>query len=278
MSDPNVDLGQAAARYAAAGIPVFPIVPGQKRPLTEHGLYDASTDAAQVRHWWTLWPEANVAMPTGTTTWDVLDIDTKHDQPGLESLQSLRKAGLGLGWSRVVATPTGGLHLYFAGTDQRNSTIAGAGVDFRSTGGYVLLPPSRLILDGSLRTYRLLRTTTSRQSLDWSAVRQHLTPPVSDNPPRRPMDADPEQRMTPLVRHVEHAQEGNRNHALYWAAHRAIDNGAADLTPLVDAAVRAGLARTEAEGTVNSALTRRARHHPPSRSATSATGRGITRG
>lgn len=277
MSEPNVDLGRVAAQYAAAGIPVFPIVPGEKRPLTEHGLYDASTDVAKVRRWWTDWPEANIAMPTGTSTWDVLDIDTKHGQPGLESLRSLREARLAHGWSRVVATPTGGLHLYFAGSDQRNSTITGAGVDFRSTGGYVLLPRSRRILDGHVRTYRLLRTTTSRKPLDWSAARNHLTPPVANDQTRRPLKVDPEQRMTPLVHHVERTQEGNRNHALYWAAHRAIDNGATDLTPLVEAAVRAGLTRREAECTVNSALTRRARNGPPPRAATSGVERGVAR-
>ncbi|MBD4580751.1 DNA primase, partial [Xanthomonas citri pv. citri] len=34
----------AARELAAAGVPVFPCVPGGKRPLTEHGFHDATTD------------------------------------------------------------------------------------------------------------------------------------------------------------------------------------------------------------------------------------------
>lgn len=34
----------AATVLASAGIPVFPCVPHQKNPLTEHGFHDASTE------------------------------------------------------------------------------------------------------------------------------------------------------------------------------------------------------------------------------------------
>lgn len=257
MTRRAVDLGKAAAAFAATGIPVFPIVPGQKRPLTEHGLHDATTDLDQVRRWWTRTPTANIGMPTGTFTWDVLDIDTKHDQPGLDSLRTLATAGLVEGWSRIVATPTGGLHLYFAGTDQRNSTIPGVGVDFRSSGGYVLLPPSTVTVDGQAQTYRVLRTSRQAEPVDWPAIRERLKPTPPSTHPSPTHLVDPDQHMVALTRHVERAAEGNRNHALYWAAHRAIDNGSSDLAPLVDAAMRAGLGRREAERTVTSARRRR---------------------
>jgi hypothetical protein len=58
-----------------------------------------------------------------------------------------------------------------------------------------------------------------------------------------------------LVRVVAHAAEGNRNHALHWAACRAHERGSdpALLTTLVDAAIHAGLSEAEARRTVQSA-------------------------
>jgi len=35
----------------AAGVPVFPCVPLQKNPLTDHGFHDASTDTSVVTEW-----------------------------------------------------------------------------------------------------------------------------------------------------------------------------------------------------------------------------------
>jgi hypothetical protein len=50
--------------------------------------------------------------------------------------------------------------------------------------------------------------------------------------------------------------EGNRNHALFWAACRAVEGGAdpAVFVDLVQAAVSVGLAEVEAQRTVQSAM------------------------
>ena len=52
-------------------------------------------------------------------------------------------AGLLEGAYGYVRTPSGGLHIYFTGTTQRNGHLAAHHVDFRSAGGYVLAPPPR---------------------------------------------------------------------------------------------------------------------------------------
>jgi len=36
----GMPLSEAAARFAAAGVPVFPCLPGEKRPLVLRGFHD----------------------------------------------------------------------------------------------------------------------------------------------------------------------------------------------------------------------------------------------
>ena len=83
-----------ALAYARQGLPVFPIwtvLPTAsgyicacgkagcenkgKHPLgsiVKNGLSDASTDPEKVKHWWTLKPDANIGLVTGTVV--VLDV------------------------------------------------------------------------------------------------------------------------------------------------------------------------------------------------------------
>lgn len=55
----------AALMYAAAGLEVFPCVPGGKQPLTTRGYRDATTGARRIRGWWAWQPEANIGIATG---------------------------------------------------------------------------------------------------------------------------------------------------------------------------------------------------------------------
>lgn len=57
----GLSLADAAQHYAGLGVPVFPCVPGEKRPLVAHGFKDATADTAQVGAWWRRWPEANMS-------------------------------------------------------------------------------------------------------------------------------------------------------------------------------------------------------------------------
>jgi len=123
-------------------------------------VLDATTDPATIELWWTRQPAAGIGMACGVTyerrpttrgrklqlaervAPDVLDIDVKKDAPGALSRERLRQAGYLTGCWAQVRTPSGGEHLYFDGTDQGNGSIRGAGVDFRSAGGYVVMPPT----------------------------------------------------------------------------------------------------------------------------------------
>jgi putative DNA primase/helicase len=141
----------AALAYGRRGWPVFPCQwqgKGRKRPLTPHGLHDATTDAAVIIAWWSRWPDALIGMPTGrASVCVVLDIDVKRDDAnGFDSLEDLGHSVLPQ--TPMAHTATGGLHLHFAvpdGIDIRNTEGAkgrgiGLGLDWRGEGGYVIIP------------------------------------------------------------------------------------------------------------------------------------------
>lgn len=253
---PAPTLRDRALAYAAAGIAVFPCVPGGKTPLTANGFHDATTDADRIRRWWSMRPSANIATPTGTPGFDVLDVDVRPDGNGWHAFHRAQAAGLVDGWVRAVLTPSGGLHLHYPGTDQRNGSLRGLHVDFRATGGYVLLPPSFGQTKDYSRDYQLIATRPGPgRPLDWSPVVDLLTPVgarggVGQGIVRQREGGDP----TPaLAAHVARQPEGNRDNALFWAACRAAEAGVQDFEPLVSAAVSAGLSVREAARTVLSA-------------------------
>ncbi|MBC8443579.1 MAG: bifunctional DNA primase/polymerase [Deltaproteobacteria bacterium] len=132
-------LHEAALRYAEEGYPVFPCVPGGKKPLTAHGFQDATTDPAQINAWWTAHPEANIGMPTAGLI--VIDIDGA-DNPWPVDSNKRRD----LGECPVSFTPRGGQHSIFRlpeGKSWRNTAGKLAPkVDTRADGGYIVLPPS----------------------------------------------------------------------------------------------------------------------------------------
>ena len=258
------DMLTRALAYATAGTPVFPCVVGGKAPLTTHGFHDATTDVATIRTWWSANPDANIATPTGAPGFDVLDIDVRPDGTGWAALNHAKAAGLTQGWIRAVATPSGGLHLHYPGTDQRSGSIRGAHLDFRGAGGYVLLPPSL----GQTKTYSNRYDVIATQEppgrpLDWAALTHLLTPSPAHRPDRAPSRAAHGADPTPwLAAHVAKQPEGNRDNALFWAACRAAEAGVTDYEPLVAAAVSAGLPEKQAVRTVISARDTVARGAP----------------
>jgi hypothetical protein len=139
----------AALNYAACGLPVFPCIASglhRKDPLTRHGFKDASRDRDVITTWWRRWPKALIGMPTGSASGrNVLDIDVKDPQQnGFDTLA--RIGWLNLPPTSIVRTASGGAHLHFDALHGiRNTTGAigrgiGPGLDWRGTGGYVILP------------------------------------------------------------------------------------------------------------------------------------------
>ena len=251
----DATLRQALA-YARRGWPVLPCLPGQKTPATRHGFRDATTDQQQITDWFGRRPGWNLAIATGAPGPDVLDVD-QHGPAGngYAAFTRLRRAGLVNGAAACVRTPAGGLHAYFTGTGQHNGRLPSHHLDFRSPGGYVLAPPSKI----GGQPYQLVKTLGGRGGLDWDAVTRLLNPSISRTAPATATSSG-RLDLTDLARWVASQPEGNRNAGLFWAANRALDaDPAADLSPLAVAARQAGLGDKEITRTLDSARNEPAR-------------------
>lgn len=135
---------EAALQYARLGYGVFPCAPRQKKPLTEHGCKDATTDEATIRQWWQRWPNANIGIAcNGVFVVDVDPVDGgENSWLDTELGSSLRFAG-----GPVAVTPRGGRHFWFRAPDgvmlKPGTSQIAPKVDHRTTGGsYVVVAPS----------------------------------------------------------------------------------------------------------------------------------------
>ena len=150
------------------GWSVFPLAPGTKIPLfpsahpegdplrgtckgecgrVGHGVYDATKDPEKIRSWWTANPNANIGVATGAPSgFDVLDIDGEEGEASLAKLEAIHGK---IPLTMTVRTPNG-RHIYFKHTPGLvNGVKILPGLDIRTTGGYVVAPPS--VVDS--RTY-----------------------------------------------------------------------------------------------------------------------------
>jgi hypothetical protein len=208
-----------------------------------------------VRTWWQRWPEANNGIPTGATSGeDVVDIDVHPGGNGFGAFERARSAGLTEGWAWLVRTPSGGVHAYYLrgrADEQRSWQVPGQHVDFRGDGGYIVAPPSQV----AGRSYDLIAVAQHRATpMDATALRSFLEPPRPTRPPASmpAMGSRPDK----LADWVASRPEGARNHGLFWAACRMVEDGHAfDATAglLGEAARSAGLSDQEAMTTIRSA-------------------------
>ena len=145
----NTEIIEAALNYSAdeglrPPLRIFP-VGRDKKPLISRWPARATADGSVIRDWWTKWPDANIAM--AAEGFVVIDVD-EHDPAvsGSESLHALeRRFGeLPDTWEQI--TPSGGRHIFFryAGSDISVGTGLAPGIDWRGSGGYVVIAPSVL--------------------------------------------------------------------------------------------------------------------------------------
>ena len=133
----------AALSYVKQGFKVFP-TKLNKKPLTDHGLKDATMLQVGVKEYWTKYPEAGIGLVTDGFV--VLDFDAKSG--GLDSKDIIETQFGQLPRTRTHRTGGGGSHYIYRnpnGTDIRNTVELGGykGVDLRANGGYIIAPPSK---------------------------------------------------------------------------------------------------------------------------------------
>lgn len=171
---------------------------GREIPNTG-GANKASKDPALIRDWWTRWPQANVACATGAPSgvW-VLDVDVKGED-GRATLRTLQEDHGPLPETWVAKTPSGGRHIWFRfdpARPLRNRVGFAPGLDVRTTGGSITMPPSRK--DGG--AYRWLIDPCDRPLADapgW--LLELVDPPAPPLPPAKPLRVDSHERATRYV-------------------------------------------------------------------------------
>lgn len=148
------------------------------------GWQDAATDnLIEVERIWRKNPKYNIGILTGEpNAIDVLDIDPKNN--GIESLTELEAEHEPLPNTVRVRTGSGGLHLFFVhtpGLKNNNDGKIKEGIDFKTTGGYVIAPPS---LHHSGKYYEWLSTGDPAPPPSWliDKLYEEFPPPYAKKP------------------------------------------------------------------------------------------------
>jgi hypothetical protein len=286
MPEPG-PLLHAALHYAARGVPIVPLFepdprggcscgnpqcsrPG-KHPRNRGGLTTASTDPRVITDWWRRWPTANLGGRTGIV-FDACDIDGPQGEAAVRPLLAA-----GHGRAALMRTGSGGWHLLFHPTGLGNRTKFLPDVDWRGTGGYIVLPPS-LHISGN--RYTILRPLTGALPAVPPALRQALDPAPAATIHRNPhapvarQSGYAQAALDRETQRVKTAPKGKRNDTLNRAAFnlgQLIAVGQlteTDVTDaLTDAALHANLSEHETARTITSGLTAGQRHPRPQRRA-----------
>jgi hypothetical protein len=214
----------AALDLTERGFFVFPLRPGDKRPLPYFTQWEqrATRDPDRVCQWWLKAPY-NIGVATGPSQLLVVDCDMA---PGDRSAgwrqigNEVAILGRQLPKTFSVRTPSGGLHLYFKAP--RNVRLGNTAskltkhVDTRGVGGYVVGPGSVW----SERFYMVVDSVPVAPLPTWItellAPRQVLRPSISPN--RRIASRYLKAILEGEVERVRSAEPGGRNHALNTAA------------------------------------------------------------
>jgi Bifunctional DNA primase/polymerase, N-terminal len=269
IDDSEADLLAAALKYASLGYSVFPCAPGAKRPITDHGFLDATTDEAQIRRWWKDQPHANIGIPTAGLI--VIDRDKELDGPPNPWPGDVARLA-DLAAAPTSITPRGGRHHVFRqppGKDWRNTESQVApNVDTCGNGGYIVVAPS--IVNG--RRYRWKKPLCPLQELPeppiWlSSLLDAIAKPkekkqsTNGHVPKGSLTKYVQAALDAQLGRVAMSRDGTRNSTLNKAAFalgQLVGAGVVDRQTveqqLADAAARCGLPEREAAATIRSGL------------------------
>lgn len=182
---------EAVKKYIKRGIPVFPcrekdesdgkgnilraksprsfVDYTKNKPIFVNGFKDATCDyeICKDRWSWNTTKNSAIGMPTGKASgFTVIDLDRGHKDgnDGVQTWKELNKQhGTEPVNTTVVKTPSGGYHLYYQYEESVKCTNKlGKGIDIKNNGGYVILPPSKL-LNGKYEFYNKIKPNKIHQ-------------------------------------------------------------------------------------------------------------------
>lgn len=114
--------------------------------LTCHGFYAGTSDEGRLTAMMRLHPDGHMAVRTGQASGIiVIDAEGRGEPSGVDVLDGWESwsGGWSLAHTELVAsTPSGGVHRYYRwvpGVRSRNRILPG--IDIKSDGGYVVIPP-----------------------------------------------------------------------------------------------------------------------------------------
>lgn len=246
-----------ALGYARLSWRVFPVWPGEKRPIYKGWPEGATTDEKMVRQYFTADPTRNIGIVCGEA-FDAWDIEVEH-LPALTAWMHENKhwfpeaplAQTGRGGTHLLTQPTGvnrtrQLHL--------NGTHIG---ELKSAGGFIVVAPS--VTDAPYRwTYAPPKMALPRLEDDhW--LRGLLERPKAAVHRFKSRLTSPDEIAAVLGQlggAVIHAGEGGRNNYLYWAMRTALEENVPAKQAgnvLAAAGLQAGLDEHEVHATIRSA-------------------------
>ncbi|PBD00291.1 bifunctional DNA primase/polymerase-like protein [Streptomyces sp. Ag82_O1-15] len=230
-----------------------------------HGVYDATTNAADVRRLFGLAPKAVGYLIACSGRLVGLDVDRKNGVDGCATLNRLaREHGFEIPQTTTICTPSGGFHLWM--TVPEGVTVPpsvgrlGKGLDVRGTGSYLNGPGSTG--RAGEYTFHPRLGYVDPQPVPEQLLKLMLPPGPVSRPQRRlpAQNGAAGRALEGLVNVVLNAPQGERNSKLYWAASKAwahVGDGhlaAGDVeAELIGAAIQIGLSEAEARRTVASA-------------------------
>lgn len=231
---------QNALDMASGGYEVGPLT--GKRPLTQHGFKDFTTNPTQIEQWWHEWPNANIGMRI-TPGHIVIDVDPRNG--GNKTWQEANR-GRAYPQTLKIATGGGGWHYWFKlPHDGAVKGQFGAGVDIKTRdSGYVVAPGS--IHPDTKQHYELHSGTHCWFLPVWLHNRVYRAQ-------RKVTAYRGTKNASGLVRAVLEAQPGERNNILFWALCRNYEEQAGVEDQLCDAARQIGLDHREIMSAMSSA-------------------------
>lgn len=116
-----------------------------------HGVNDATTDEALVRKWVARYPRLNLAVACGKVSGRLVTLDVDPRNGGDDTLARLEAQHGPLPLTPRNLTGGGGSHLLFEATEADLECLGGSlgpGIEVKSNGGYIVVPPSRHLSGG----------------------------------------------------------------------------------------------------------------------------------